>query len=302
MPIHSPFMIHSDDLSDHDLVLLFSAHSSILRDVVLNDPRTPSTVIEGWFPDATPDHLAAIAQHPNTPPAILQLLARSSWQARRVARHPRLPLEILEQLCDSPDEWVRRACAINPALTPTLAAHLSHDPDPEVVERVLAHPHLSPDILIQFATLSRTNRFMDYLRSLATNPIATDDFLQSLLPLPPESPEFGLSVAIAKHPAASPNLLCVLTNRFQGSRDSIHELWITIAAHHRCPSELLHQFAKLTTSTKVREALAQAPNSPTDLLIDLATSRTHVILRALFSNPNTPAHIKLKLSLRFGNP
>jgi hypothetical protein len=99
-----------------------------------------------------------VAQHPMTPPAIIEELSKSGAQniLEKVARNPNLSLRALERLLGSPIEVVRRAAAENRSLTPFWAALLRRVRE-SLYHNARVYPALSDE---EFCALARCGRFL----------------------------------------------------------------------------------------------------------------------------------------------
>ncbi len=118
----------------------------------------PGRVLAELLDGGTVDPLRAslfVASHPETPSRVLRDLYQTGCPeatAAELARHPRLPKELMLELTRHPAPAVRLALADNRFLTPQAAATLAEDGDILVREALAGNPALS---LRQVALLAR---------------------------------------------------------------------------------------------------------------------------------------------------
>lgn len=290
----SPFYLHPQDLPDHDLALLYQAESPYLREIVLNDPRTPAHVIAAWYPQATLEHLYVMAGHLNTPTSILvNLLQHPHIQIRsQVAIHPGLPIDQLEQLSTHPDVYLRVGCARNPSLPSHLAIRLAHDTDQQVLSSIARHPALPIETIHELAKLP------ECLLGIVQNPSTPADLLHTLSTTVLSQRKSDIQLALLRHPHLKPETISAIFQCFIEQRQDPHSFSL-IVNHPNCPPLLLHQIATTIKHPGTLVAVAKSSRTPPDTLAYLArTSQSNKVRQALLSNSNTPTATRLTLGLR----
>ncbi|MFJ3879029.1 hypothetical protein ACIPW5_16355 [Streptomyces sp. NPDC090077] len=229
------------------------SHQSTVHDTrwaALDNPATPAEAAARFADDPSPLLRAAVARRAGLPPAVYARLARDEvpgvrWDAaanpalgealvrelattgepevlRGLARHPRLPLDLLtalagglragpeplpriasataaevEELAGSAHPGVRMLVAQRRDLPPGVRDALAADPDQKVAGAVAAHPGLAPDLLRAMAA----RHGVRVLAQVAANPGAPPDLLEELVRHDP--PPVRVLRAVAVHPRAT---------------------------------------------------------------------------------------------------
>lgn len=239
-------------------------------------PRAVNTWT-GMAPNLTTDELERLArggpvarwqaaQHPLTPPAMLQRLAadRTMRVALAALRNRSLPEAAMWAYAGAPDEARRLALARNPACPANLLDQLAHD-RAKAVRAVVARHRAASD-----ATLSR---------------LAGDA-------------EKSVVLAVLGNPRTGPASLEVL------SRSPDPLIRAGVARHPCTPIEVCERLA-MDTETRVRSALAQTGNVTVELFIRLCCDADSAVAHgarfrrgmpsacryALFTLPNSPEEL-----------
>ncbi|MCD0160949.1 hypothetical protein IHN63_06445 [Deinococcus sp. 6YEL10] len=153
---------------------------------------TPAAVLEALARQDSPALRAAVARHPNTPPALLEALAATEPGA--VLSNPALPLLRLAHprlLLDTPRATLL-ALVGSPAAPDWLRRHALTHPDAGVVAAVASHPHLTP---AQLAALAGHPAWQVRSR-VAARPDLRDDTLRALA----ADPDYGVRMYVAARP------------------------------------------------------------------------------------------------------
>lgn len=161
-------------------------------------PGTPAAVLETLARQDSPDLRAAVARHPNTPPALLEALAATEPGA--VLSNPALPLLRLAHprlLLDTPRATLL-ALVGSPAAPDWLRRHALSHPDAGVVAAVASHPDLTP---AQLAVLARHPAWQVRSR-VAARPDLRDDTLRALA----ADPDYGVRMYVAARPDLPPGV------------------------------------------------------------------------------------------------
>ncbi|MFN4251584.1 hypothetical protein [Deinococcus sp.] len=141
---------------------------------------------------------AAVARHPNTPPALLEALAATEPGA--VLSNPALPLLRLAHprlLLDTPRATLL-ALVGSPAAPDWLRRHALTHPDAGLVAAVAGHPHLTP---AQLAALAGHAAWQVRSRMVA-RPDLGDDILRALA----ADPDYGVRMYVAARPDLPPGV------------------------------------------------------------------------------------------------
>ena len=287
------YTVDPRNLSDEDIRLLGHTTSPILRLVALTDPRTLTSVITAWYPTASNEERYLIAEHPNTPPTILADLCHGATALSHVAiRHPQCPLDILTHWATASATTQREAAARNPACPDMLLAQLAQDPQAAVVDTAARHAHLP---LSAFHHLARIPA---YHLSLALNPSAPIDVLDTIVTHLSHDPQYQIARTVAVHPSVSTAQLSRLAD-LSLPRHEHDQLWIFIAAHPQADPALLLRFTRVTRNPEIRLALSLAPAMPGDALAFLAkVSTSPTVHQNILTHPHTLPATRVALALK----
>ncbi len=104
---------------------------------IANDPDTPPEILEHLARSDNEQLLERIAEHPNVNPYILELLsAHQSPEVRAaVAGNCNVPAEVLDELCNDTHPDVRYNIAENPCISQEVLNKLTADSNPYVAHR-----------------------------------------------------------------------------------------------------------------------------------------------------------------------
>ncbi|MGV9316181.1 hypothetical protein ACWDR0_28950 [Streptomyces sp. NPDC003691] len=269
-----------------DAVAGFADHPSpLLRTALAARADLPPETAGRLASDPYPGVRADLAGNPAVGEALIRVLAedRGHDVRRRLAHHPRVPLDVLvrlagavrigpvllpriaaatpaetAELAGSPEPAVRMLVARRRDLPAGIRDRLAVDPDAKVVTSVASHPGLSEAQL-----RAMTGRHGARVSAgVAANPDAPRALLEDLTRQEP--PVRKALREIARHPRATgPALLNCLAD--DGARP-------LAAAHPALPP---HRVAELLTDTdpQVAEAAAANPSLPRAVMYDLVPRR-----------------------------
>jgi hypothetical protein len=271
-----------------------------------SDPSTSPARLEVLSRNKTKRIVEAVAQNPNTPPAVLLLLAETF--PSQVLQNSVLPILLLERpdfledaylstlrkmlFCDAPapswlltfisSRWPRMRSDVARCTDawPELLEEFARD-DYEYTRRGAASnpntPLASLSLLAQdVATYVRCN--------VAMNPAAL-----SLLPTLSEDPNPEVRCSVA----SNPDVPIALIERL--AKDSVETVRTRVASHSNTPSALL-EFLAGDEVEGVRCRVAKNKNAPPSVLEQLARDVDFRVRLDLVENPNTPESL-LKLLL-----
>lgn len=205
-----------------------------------------------------------VAQHPNTPPQALRVLAGSPIEMVRyeVASRGGLPVDAVVGLASDPDSWMVRAVAArNPRCPPQTAAAAAADPDWRVRESAAAAVNLPRAALDGLADdpAEQVRCRARWLRRALDDP-------GSVLSDPEPAPRH----VAARYARCPPGLLTQL------AADPDIGVRISAVSNHRCPAEGLRRAVEATAAdhrvpalaadaARVVELVAAHPNCPQQL-------------------------------------
>ncbi|KAF3887349.1 MULTISPECIES: hypothetical protein [Nostocales] len=290
-----------------------------VRLTVASNPNTPLSTLEilakdtsGQVKDAVLLRVKQTSEHSELLSKILQNLANTKDDRVLfiIARHPSTPAPVLEDLAKGVHrQWL----AQHPNTPAAILLQLVNDRDPAVQKEALAHLYqriiqdsdLPSSILEQSATLDNSAIKV----ALARHPNTPVNVLKQLA----KHPKSQLRALVAKHPNTPVNLLEKLLedtekdtrlaaiagyqqNFSQNSNKpgNILQQWQTVQ-NPETPSDIL---TNLATSRwlLIRENLALHPNASTPLLQQLAKDRSSIVRAGVAQNPNTPIELIQQLA------
>jgi hypothetical protein len=181
--------------------------------------------------EGTPEVLETIAANSGAPGTILEVLANSSEKSirLRLAKNPGLPHYVLDQLASNEDIEIKQAAQLRFPRFPRVPAQeyfvnadtlsdLFGSDEKDVQLQIASDPEFPFDIIDPIPTRDSGVR-----RRFARNPSLSERWMEVLA----VSHDFALRLAIAAHPAISPDLLEYLSHDVQ---PSVREL---VAARNR---------------------------------------------------------------------
>lgn len=224
------------------------------------------------------------ARHPQAPPDRLIALADSSESSystlRNVAKNPSAPPAALLKLATSAP-MVRLDVAKNPNTPPMVLETLAgrEKEDPAILRAVALHPNAPPQMLIKMAGQPIL------AGSVGRNPSAPPEALVRIAKT--IGPGDGY---LLKRPDMPSEALEIMLASGATSDDR----WV-IAGHPNATPKILKRLSE-SKVPMVREAVAQNPNTPTDLLLNLAVDDPAGSVRRAARN-NLPEHLQAMLAL-----
>jgi hypothetical protein len=222
----------------------FSTHDyDLIRKGVAQNPNTPIPVLQMLATHPTLGNRRAVAQNPNTPTHLLHKLAVDSNTSVRseVAKNLHTPLVILETLVDDESHFIRAALAKNPSVSEAILNRLFKDPEEDVRRSLIDHPRISAQ-MIDF--------FVDELND-------------------------SIRESIIQHPNISVQTLLKLAEQeCSGVRRSL------FARGNSLPSVVLEKMTEVTLAQLQAKTDAQYRQDDEDTIINL-----------IANHPNTPRHI-----------
>lgn len=250
---------------------------------LLENPRTPASVVHALARQVEDDLVDLLARHPNASPSLLDSLLTGASPARRalLAGNPNASPLLLARLVQPREVAAYRALAANPAAPEDLLSWLLADPDAETRVRVVRNPGASPVLL------ERAGRSADpELRFLAAQHPNTPEWLLAWLAVDPLS---LVRAGTALHPQLPEELLRQLV------RDRDHWVRAMLAKHPRLPGDLLRRLAR-DPSPVVRARVARNPNAARDTLERLAHDARWMVRAQVASAPGAPASLLVLLA------
>lgn len=220
-----------------------------------------------------------LAKNQGTPPEILQQLANSDNEYIResVANNPNTLPETLKQLADDDLDFVRETAVSNPNIQPEVIQQ-SHARNSEY--HLVNNPNTPPKTLQQFA--DSKDPFIREL--LAKNPNTPPDILRQLA----NDHDISIRKNIAKNPNTPQDIIKQLSNI------NYYEISFYLSSNYNVPPEILDKLS-YNKITPVRENVAKNPNTSIDTLQRLSNDHSGEVRIGVAKNPNTPQEILQKL-------
>lgn len=288
------FLARNLNTPDDALKILSRDKDKWVRMSVVKNPSTPSTLFEEMINDVDKEvaqtakqilgerqgdyTCEAIRKNAQTPPEALKKLAQKNPRCiTYIAEHPNTSLELLLEFSQSTDERLRREVAKNISLPINILETLAKDDDSIVRCSIARNPNTPINIL--FKNLARDTMVLSAIAYQMSNP------------------------KFRKYPEAE-SILDILAEESSSSLETILQRLIKeggewagefLARRFDLPIEFLTQLAQ-ADSFKVREAVAQNPNTPSINLEQLAQAPEWQIRQAVAQNPNTPTSALDKLA------
>lgn len=267
-------------------------------------PDTPSRILEGLAGAAAarPELAAALARHPRAPKAVFDQLAQSGERQTRLllAAGKQLDASVAASLAEDPDPDVRARLAMNGALAAALQQRLARDPLPMVRAALVKNPRLDDaalrllaedeDLLVRAAAVVSAKVADDHLLDWAD----TDDFYRQLFLLQRETlPDPVLeSLCFSRHPRIQE--LAVSRRRLSPdemlgwSEKGTPRVRAIIAGRAGLPAAV-QKLLVSDAEPAVRLALAANPELAPAIALTLAERDEPALWRALARNPHLPA-------------
>ncbi|GGY16614.1 hypothetical protein [Streptomyces xanthochromogenes] len=260
----------------------FAEHpSELLRRAVAARRDLPAEVYGRLALDPAPGVRADLAQNPSIDDAVIEVLAQDRGHdvQRRLAHHPRVPLDVLvrlvgrtrigptllpriaiaspteiEELAQSPLATVRMLIARRRDLPAPIRDALTTDPDAAVVTSIASHPGLSEARLR--AMVDRHG--VRVMAGVAANPDATGQLLEELSRRRPQARKALREIARHRNATARALLACLSDEKARR----------TAAGHPALPAQA---FAELLGDGdwQVVEAAAANPSLPAAVMAQL---------------------------------
>lgn len=284
--------------------------------------------------------LRAVAEHPKTPPEVLERLVEIGGYDDEMARRACTPLAILERLLKKGDNNTLWSIAKNSEAPPEILAKLANLGCDTVQRGLASNPSTQPEILKQLVEVGSAEVRGD----VAENPSTPREVLEQLANIGGDSVQCGL----ASNPRTPPEILKLLASAAmekvqwrlaqnpnsptdvllrlaeigceglqtviirRGSAMPTQVLMrlaqngkdgvrVTLAAHPDAPPEILVLLSELG-SERVQARVAWHRSTPTDVLRRLADSPSQEVRRAVAGNPGTPPDVLEHLAESGGEP
>ncbi len=293
---------------------IFDEDEAVRRAARLH-PRTPAETaklldrLEAQLPVEAPFETLAqghywlrqlVAQHPQTPPHLLErLLTDDDWRVRgAAARNPALPAHWLEQLAQDGDREVRQWVAANPRTPSAVLERLAGDEYEEVRRAAAENPSAPRRVLELFERaqaqdgaltpeeLGRMARLGEWARRLAAaHPNTASETLERYH----NDPSWHTRLAVARNPKTPPATLAAM------AADTDPDVRQAVAVHANTPPEVLEALAG-DEQPDVRAQVAQNPHIPQNLLLRLAQDDHWRVRQAVATHLATPAEVLVQLA------
>ncbi|MEW6491453.1 MAG: hypothetical protein AB1589_02720 [Cyanobacteriota bacterium] len=220
--------------------------------------------------------LQELANNSNTPDKTLEFLARDkNWEIRLgVASNPNTTGKILEELAKDNNSWIREEVCRN-SNTPTIVL--------KQLAKSTAQSDKESEFLTELAEIAVITE-----QEVNSNFKATEERLEKL----PEDKHWKRRLEVAKNPNTSVKIL----EKLAKDRD----LWVRleVATNPRTPARILKELVE-DDYDQVRQSLPTNSNPPVSLLtLLLACEAEYWIALEVVKNPNTPVELLKQLARR----
>jgi hypothetical protein len=291
--------------SDPDaLVALASDDSYWVRRQALKNPATPRWILELLVrAGATPDLRGKGEPDPTLEGEALRTLVEAGpWARQLVAEHPNTPAYVLDVLVDQPSASLRLALARHPNASGAALARLACDAETGVRAAATSHPNVPVEIV---GLLAASGAGLDPSRASRPEGELDEGDLRALAELGP----WGRYLA-ARHPACpadllgeiardpdwrirsglldNPNTPDALLAHLLGTEDADELASLRELNRANPPASALQRLAQ-HPNPEVRMAVARHPAVGPELLGVLASDGTREVRRFVVDNPNTRA-------------
>ena len=243
----------------------------------------------------------------NASPEILKELAEDEdgWVREEVAKNPNTPVEALRKLTGDKDKVVRQRVAMNPNAPVEALRKLAEDKDVDVRYEVARNPKTPIEALKKLAE----DKDWDVRNTVAKNPNTPVDILRKLA----EDEDSDVRRAVAENSRTPVGVLTKLAENNSTrngvaknpktpveilrklAEDNSYRVRQGVARNPKTPIEALKKLAE-DEDYRVREGVAEHPNTPVDILRKLADDKDTFVKYGVAINPNTPADILRKLA------
>jgi hypothetical protein len=217
-----------------------------------------------------------------------------------LATNPNIPLDLLAQLAQNPDEGflngsfrrIRAMVGKNPAINLEIAEELMGCKDSQVIGALASNPNAPLEIIDKLVDLSLKKRSKnkwitsdrDLEIGLASNPNAPAEYLSELL----QHQDYWTLVQVVSNPNLPISKLKTL------AKNSDKNFRKEVAANLSAPPQLLENLAK--DEEDVREMVASNPNTPFHVLEEFMSDIYSRVRHGIAVNPASPLDLLLKLS------
>jgi Leucine rich repeat variant len=206
-------------------------------------PNTPTSALQALLNHKSDKVRLYLALNPNTPETTLEDLATDKHHiCQAVARNPKAPIYILEQLATYAYWGIRSTVAENPNTPVALLEQLAKDESSEVYLSVLKNPKTPVNLFVQALSESENGGLIRY--TIAANPSTPVNILEQLVE--------------------------ELTDIDKSCWGSITHILCEIAANPSTPVNILKQFAA-EKNNEILYSLINNPNIPITILQQLAS-------------------------------
>ncbi|AFY55296.1 Leucine rich repeat protein [Rivularia sp. PCC 7116] len=294
--------------------LVDKENNSILETALSNlsrNSKTPDSTLQCLAQTSDLKVCTAVARHRNTSSkTLVQLAKHHRWEVRTiVAKNLKTPLEALIQLIQDKHATVREAAINNPYAPSSILEELSILKNPNTSGQTLNQLANSKCVITRQGVARHPNTDKNLLKQLAEDKISmvrlgvaeNPHTPSSLLELLAIDKDNQIVVAVASHPNTSLNILEQLA--ILGKPDNQIKQAAAKALINRFPDKLGKNLADCITSFTpifTRLLVFLNPSTPSEILAQNIYSSSWLERYAIAQNPNTPTEIRAALA-RDGN-
>ncbi|BAY09262.1 hypothetical protein [Calothrix sp. NIES-2098] len=315
--------------SESLLLKLAKKGRSDVEIAIAQNPKAPLSLLDKFADWRNSSMHQALARNPNTPSAILEKLAGENPKEIRemVKKHPNVSetaiaiinfmegkpgtsIDLLERLASDQRASVRLLVAAHPSTPAKVLEKLAQDTDEDVPFKAANHPNATSTVIEFFAdflvkqrqrvspaNLGKIEKYKEIAVRLVRRSDITPKVLENLL----QMNECVVMEAIASSLRTPPTMLLTLIDYQAPSSVQVIFL-LSLAQNPNTPSEGLEKLYLKINQTQhfntidALRAIAIHPNTPVNVLEQLAVHSYDHIRAAVVTNVNTPISILEQLS------
>ena len=260
---------------------------SVRRRLACN-PRTPGPMLEALAKDGDSDVRKYVAENPGSSSSALYTLSTDSRASVRmaVAKSPACPASVLDALIEDADLEVLKAVAQSRFAPAHVLEAMFQKGSSYLYYRLASNPVTPIHVLEELSRLD--GPLTTWIQvEVALHPSLPEGRRRDLLEALSKRPSEGDRSSAAQNPAMPSSALETL------SSDSKSSVRRAVASNLQCPPEVLTRLAK--DGSAVQEELARNPNTPLEVLVELAASKFPQVRKKLAVHAHRSAELRRKL-------
>lgn len=275
-----------------------------LRESLLEDLECTESLLRELSKDEEVAVRAALARHPRCPEDLLYSLSEDEYAAVRyqIAENPNTSLDLLCKLMNDKSDTVRMSVTGNPKATAEMLASI-YKTNPYSRESIVVHPNTPDELYFKLAT----DKDPDVRAVVARNPRSSPEILTALA----KDKKDSVLLALSENPILPDEVIKLMTKKKTLTSILNHDYFTDtrinkkilqeIIKEHISPDAFDHpnilpedlELYARSEDAKIRQKIAQHPNTPIDNLIDLLKDEDIRVSRAALENPAMPEQLVL---------